>query len=336
METILVTGGAGFIGSHTCKTLAADGFTPVAFDNPSRGNADLVRWGPLVRGDILEPADLNAAFKLYQPKCVIHFAALAYVGESVSDPLSYYQCNVAGLTNVLGAMVYNGADTIVFSSSCATYGVPDIIPISETTPQRPINPYGRSKHICEQIISDVARAHGVAAAILRYFNACGADPAGELAERHDPETHLIPLAIDAATGKGPPLRVFGTDYPTADGTCERDFVHVSDLATAHVAALRHLINGHASMILNLGTGRGHSVLSVIEAVERVTGRSVPVEWADRRPGDPPTLVADPTLAQRLIGFEPRYSDLETIIETAWRSRDQANGGHNTSIPTVPL
>jgi UDP-arabinose 4-epimerase len=281
---ILVTGGAGFIGSHTCKALAADGLTPIAFDNLSRGHADLVRWGPLVRGDILEPAALDAAFKLYQPKCVIHFAALAYVGESVSEPLSYYNCNVTGLINVLDAMVRNGADTIVFSSSCATYGIPDVIPTPETAPQRPINPYGRSKLMCEQILNHVARSHGLRVAILRYFNACGADPNGELAERHDPETHLIPLAIDAATREGPPLRIFGADYPTADGTCVRDFVHVSDLAVGHASALRHLTQGNSSLTINLGTGNGHSVLLVIDAVERVTGRRVPVEWADRGQG----------------------------------------------------
>jgi UDP-arabinose 4-epimerase len=320
MEPILVTGGAGFIGSHTCKALATQGFTPVSFDNLSRGHADLVRWGPLAVGDILAEDELDLAFEQYRPIAVIHFAALAYVGESVSRPLDYYRTNIAGLVNVLDAMVRHGLDTIVFSSSCATYGIPDAMPIPETAPQRPINPYGRSKLICEQIVSDAAEAHGLRYAILRYFNACGADPDGELSERHDPETHLIPLAIDAATGKGPPLQIFGSDYSTADGTCERDFIHVSDLAAAHVAALAHIRETSTSLTINLGTGRGHSVLKVIESVERVTGHQVPVVYGPRRPGDPPTLVADPSRARELLQFLPKYSDLDTIVATAWRSR----------------
>ena len=236
METVLVTGGAGFIGSHTCKKLAAHSFLPVAFDDLSRGHADFVRWGPLVRGDILDLAALNAAFERHRPVAVIHFAALAYVGESMSRPLDYYRVNVAGLVNVLKAMLHYGTCTIVFSSSCATYGIPDRLPITESAPQRPINPYGRSKLAGEQILADALGAEGLRVAMLRYFNAAGADPEGELVERHNPETHLIPLAIDAATGRGNALRIFGTDYPTADGTCERDFIHVSDLAAAHFEA----------------------------------------------------------------------------------------------------
>ena len=215
---ILVTGGAGFIGSHTCKALAAEGFVPVAFDDLSRGHAAFVRWGPLVQGDILDPAALAAAFARYRPAAIIHFAALAYVGESVEQPLAYYRINVAGLINVLDAMLRFGTPTIVFSSSCATYGIPATLPVVEDAPQIPISPYGRSKLACEHILADVAAATGLAAACLRYFNAAGADPDGELVERHRPETHLIPLAIDAATGQGPPLSLLGTDYPTADGT----------------------------------------------------------------------------------------------------------------------
>jgi UDP-arabinose 4-epimerase len=214
----------------------------------------------------------------------------------------------------------HGVRTIVLSSSCATYGVPDIIPISESTPQRPINPYGRSKLMCEQILIDVASAHDLRFAILRYFNACGADPGGQLTERHVPETHLIPRAIDAATGRGPPLQIFGSDYPTADGTCERDYIHVTDLAFAHVKALRHLNEPSASVTINLGTGRASSIRQVIATVERMTGRKVPVVWTSRRPGDPPVLVSKPALAQEILRFIPQYSDLEAIVDTAWRSR----------------
>ena len=326
MASVLVTGGAGFIGSHTSKALAADGWTPAVFDNLSRGYADLVRWGPLFYGDTLNPADLDEAFARYRPKSVVHFAALAYVGELVANPLAYYKCNVTGLVNVLEAMVRHGVEEIVFSSSCATYGIPDRIPIAETDPQRPINPYGRSKLACEQILIDAASAHKFRFAILRYFNACGADPGGELAERHDPETHLVPLAIDAATRRGPPLQIFGSDYPTADGSCERDFIHVSDLASAHVAALRRLRDHNASLTVNLGTGRALSILAVVAAIKRVTGLDVPVRETARRSGDPAILVSDPTLARNLLGFRPQHSDLETIIETAWRSRNAGGRG----------
>jgi len=320
MQPILVTGGAGFIGAHTCKALAANGLHPIAFDNLSRGHRDMVRWGPFVHGDILQPAELDRAFERYQPKSVIHFAALAYVGESIAQPLAYYQNNVSGLINVLDAMVRHGADTMVFSSSCATYGIPDALPITENARQQPISPYGHSKLVCEQILMRVAAAHHLRIAPLRYFNACGADPERELSERHDPETHLIPLAVDAAIGRGPPLQIFGADYPTADGTCERDFIHVSDLARAHVAALRQLNNGSETLTLNLGTGRAYSILEIVSTVERVTGRTVPVIRAPRRPGDPAALVADGSRAERLLEFTPKHSDLKTIIETTWRSR----------------
>ena len=322
MQTILITGGAGFIGAHTCKALTAHGLHPIAFDNLSRGHRDMVQWGPLVEGDILQPADLDLAFKRYQPKSVIHFAALAYVGESVAQPLAYYQNNVSGLINVLDAMVRHGADTIVFSSSCTVYGIPEMLPIPETARLQPISPYGWSKLMCEQILIHAAAANRLRIALLRYFNACGADPDGQLSERHDPETHLIPLAIDAASGRGPPLQIFGADYPTRDGTCERDFIHVSDLAAAHIAAFRHINNGADTLTLNLGTGRAYSILEIVSAIERVTGRRVPIIHAGRRSGDPGTLVADISRAERLLDFRPKYSNLETIIETTWRSRTQ--------------
>ena len=320
MQTILVTGGAGFIAAHTCKALAAHGFLPVAFDNLSRGHRDMVKWGPLFWGDILRPTDLERAFRRYRPEAVMHFAAFAYVGESVAQPLTYYRNNVTGLINVIDAMVRHGVVTIVFSSSCTTYGIPETLPITEDARQQPISPYGHSKLMGEQILMNVAAAHHLRIALLRYFNACGADPDGGLSERHHPETHLIPLAIDAASGRGPPLQIFGTDYPTADGTCERDFIHVTDLARGHVEALRYITDADGALTLNLGTGRVYSILEIISTIERVTGRPVPVIPASRRPGDPATLVADASRARRLLNFKPLCSDLETIIETTWRSR----------------
>jgi UDP-arabinose 4-epimerase len=320
MTPILVTGGAGFIGSHTCKELAAAGREPVTLDNLSRGHADLVQWGPLVVGDILDAAVLDDTLSRYRPAAVIHFAALAYVGESFAEALLYYKVNVSGMIGLLDAMARHGVKKIIFSSSCATYGIPDAVPIPENAPQRPISPYGRSKLACEQILKDVAASKDLRFGILRYFNACGADSSGKLAERHNPETHLIPLTIDAATGRGPPLQIFGADYPTRDGTCERDYIHVSDLASAHVAALRHLEQDEASFEVNVGSGRANSVLQVVSAVERIAGKPVPVTWGPRRPGDPPALFSDPALAQRLLRLNPKYSELETIIETAWRSR----------------
>lgn len=319
MATVLVIGGAGYIGSHTCRALAASGHTPVVYDNLSRGHAHFVRWGPLVIGDVLDRAALARTFAHYRPSAVIHFAALAYVGESVSHPLSYYKTNVAGMVNVLEAMAEAAIDQIVFSSSCAIYGIPDSVPIGEAAAPRPISPYGRSKLMCEQIIRDTAVARDLRFVILRYFNASGADPSGDLPERHEPETHLIPLALDAAMGKAPPLRVFGTNYATRDGTCERDFIHVSDLAAAHVEAISR-IDDDMPRAFNLGAGQAHSVLDVVGCVERIVGKHVPLVHAARRPGDPPSLFADAVSAKRHLGFRPKYSQLETIVETAWRSR----------------
>lgn len=323
MSQILVTGGAGYIGSHTCRRLASAGMTPVTFDNLSRGHADFVRWGPLVVGDILDPESLDKAIKDYRPAAVIHFAAFAYVGESVSDPLSYYRNNATGLINVLDAMRRHDVNVIVFSSSCTTYGLPEQLPISENAPQRPISPYGRSKYFCEQIIKDAAAAYTIRFGIFRYFNAAGADDSGDLPERHNPETHLIPLAVDAALGYGPPLQILGTDYPTTDGTCERDFIHVSDLATAHVSAVQHLVGTEGSFELNLGTGHTYSVLDVVSAIERITGKPVPTVMSPRRPGDPPALLSDPSQARLRLGFVPEHSDLDTIIGTTVRSRTNA-------------
>ncbi|MEO5759598.1 MAG: UDP-glucose 4-epimerase GalE [Mesorhizobium sp.] len=313
---ILVTGGAGFIGSHTCKLLSSAGYLPVVFDNLCRGNEKSVAWGPLVIGDIRDQNALRDAIKSHRPKAIIHFAALAYVGESVSEPADYYSNNVAGTISVLDAARANAVDKIIFSSSCATYGVPDSLPVRETSSQNPISPYGRTKLMGEQIIKDYASAYGTRYAILRYFNACGADPDGELGEWHSPETHLVPRVLMAASGMIDEIEVFGTDYDTSDGTCVRDYIHVSDLARAHLKALMHLEAGGENLSVNLGTGRGISIKEILEAVSRMTSRPVPAVYRTRRPGDPAKLYADPLNAREHLGFVPEFSDIDTIVRTA--------------------
>ncbi len=315
--TVLVTGGAGFIGSHACKALAAAGFVPVSYDNLSTGHAEAVKWGPLERGDVQDVQRLTQVLTGYQAAAVMHFAASAYVGESVSDPQKYYRNNVGGMTALLDAMAATGLKTLVFSSSCATYGEPAAAQIDEDTPQRPINPYGRTKLICEDMIRDYHRAHGISYAILRYFNAAGADAAGELIEHHVPETHLIPSVLMAALGLRAEIQVFGDEFPTPDGTCIRDFIHVSDLADGHVLALKHLLNGGAPLTLNLGTGQGSSVMEVIKACERCVGHPIPQRVVSGRAGDPPLLVADASRAQAVLGFVPSRSDLPTIVSDAY-------------------
>ncbi|HQY43633.1 MAG TPA: UDP-glucose 4-epimerase GalE [Paracoccaceae bacterium] len=312
---VLVTGGAGFIGSHACKALGEAGALPVAFDNLSTGHSDVVRWGPLVRADVRDRSALVSAMGQFNINAILHFAASAYVGESVTNPALYYDNNVGGMSALLQAAQERQVTRIVFSSSCATYGRPELLPIYETTPQVPINPYGRTKLICEQMLEDFGAAYGLRHVALRYFNAAGADPSGQLGERHDPETHLLPLALRAAAN-GQPLNVFGNDYDTPDGTCIRDYVHVNDLARAHVLALLYLASGQKSVAVNLGSGRGHSVLEVCEAITRVTGRTVPLTFGPRRAGDPPVLIADPSLARRLLGFATNLSDLDTIVTHA--------------------
>lgn len=314
---VLVTGGAGYIGSHTCKALHAAGFQPVVYDNFEKGHDWAIRWGPSVAGDLADPDLLVQTLRGHGIRAVIHFAAHAYVGESMTDPGKYFRNNVANSIALLEAMREAEADTLVFSSSCATYGIPDSVPIDEETPQLPVNPYGDSKRFVERMLAWQEQAHGLKWAALRYFNAAGADADGEIGEEHDPETHLIPLVIQAALGQRGAIRVFGTDYPTPDGTCLRDYIHVDDLARAHVAALNHLLQGGESAAFNLGTGQGHSVREVIGAVERVSGRTVPVELAPRRPGDPPTLVADARKARRVLGWKPQFDTLEAIVRTAW-------------------
>ncbi len=323
-KAVIVTGGAGYVGSHTCKALADAGYVPVVFDNLYRGNDWSVKWGPFERGDILDIERISEVIKKYNPVAVMHFAALAYVGESVQSPQKYYKNNVCGTLSLLTAMRDCGVNKLVFSSTAAVYGMPEEIPIPETHPKRPVNPYGITKLTVEHMIKDFSRAYGLRAVILRYFNAAGADPEGEIGEYHDPETHLIPNILFVASGKRPMLKVFGGDYDTPDGTCVRDFVHVSDLAVAHVKALDRLESEEGVKAFNLGTGRGYSVKEVIEAVNRVTGKSVPFEITDRREGDPPKLVADPSLIKSEMGWEAVYPQIESIIEHAWKWHVERN------------
>ncbi|NNU47323.1 UDP-glucose 4-epimerase GalE [Rhizobium sp. WYCCWR 11279] len=313
---ILVTGGAGFIGSHICKALSRAGMIPVTYDNLSTGHADSVRWGPLIRAELADAATLRRTLEEFSPDCVIHCGANAYVGESVDMPRKYYRNNVVGSLTLLEACLDQDIDRIVFSSSCATYGVPTSLPIREESPQHPVNPYGRTKLIFEMALEDFAAAYGIRFAALRYFNAAGADPDGELAERHHPETHLIPRALLAAAGRLERLDIFGTDYATEDGTCVRDYIHVSDLAQAHLAAVNHLLADGGSLSVNLGSGRGTSVREILEAIHRASGREVPVRYRSRRAGDPPILFANTARAKAELGFAPVFSDIDTIIRTA--------------------
>jgi UDP-arabinose 4-epimerase len=322
---VLVTGGAGYIGSHACKALAAAGWTPVAYDNLSRGHAHAVKWGPLVEGDILDAAALDRAFARFRPQAVLHFAAFAYVGESVERPTEYYRNNFAGALQLVEAMRRHGCDRLVFSSTCAVYGLAEVGVLDEDQPRAPINPYGRSKNMVEQLLVDCAQAHGLRSVSLRYFNCAGADPDGEIGEEHDPEPHLIPRALLAAAGALDRLEIYGTDYPTPDGTAVRDYIHVSDLANAHVAALDHLRQGGETVALNLGIGRGFSVREVVAAAERISGRRVPTLARPRRPGDPPVLVAEAGRARARLGWQPRFSDLDEIIATAWNWQQRRAG-----------
>lgn len=318
-RTVLVTGGAGYIGSHACKALAQVGYRPVAYDSLVHGHADAVKWGQLEQGDIRDRARLEAVIRTHDVAAVMHFAAFAYVGESVSDPARYYDNNVGGSLSLLEAMRATGVTRLVFSSTCATYGTPVQLPIDETTPQAPINPYGRTKLVVEGMISDFTRAYGLQASCLRYFNAAGADPDGEIGERHDPETHAIPLALRAAYGTGPAFSIFGTDYDTPDGTAVRDYIHVQDLAEAHVKALEWLAaQGGVGVAeaFNLGTGEGVSVRALVASVARVTGRHFATVDAPRRAGDPPVLVASAAKAETMLGWRAHFRDIDAIIATA--------------------
>lgn len=323
MTAILVTGGAGYIGSHACKALAAAGYTPVTYDSLVYGHREAVKWGPFEQGDILDGARLDEVLRHHRPAAVMHFAAFAYVGESVTDPGKYYRNNVVGTLNLLDAMRANEIGKIVFSSTCATYGIPEIVPISEEAPQNPINPYGTTKLIVERALADYREAYGLKSVALRYFNAAGADADGETGEDHNPETHLIPLVLDAAANRRSHITVFGEDYATPDGTCIRDYIHVSDIAEAHVSALARLDKGSLRSAYNLGTGVGVSVAEVIATACKVTGRAIPILHGARRPGDPDRLLADARLADRDLGWKAHRSSLEHIIETAWRWHQRA-------------
>ena len=329
---VLVTGGAGYIGSHTCKALKEAGFTPVTYDSLVYGHEWAVKWGPLEKGDILDQERLLEVLRRFRPAAVIHFAAFAYVGESVTDPAKYYRNNVVGTLSLLGAMRETDVSNIVFSSTCATYGIPETVPITEDEPQKPINPYGTSKLMVEQILTDYRAAYGLNSVALRYFNAAGADPEGEIGEAHDPETHLIPLVLDAARGKRPHITIFGEDYDTEDGSCVRDYIHVQDLARAHVLAMEHLASGRLKPAYNLGTGRGYSVKEVIAAARRATNLAIPIEHGIRRPGDPARLVADASSARADLGWIPTLTDIEEIIATAWRWTKEAPISGKTPQP----
>jgi len=317
MKKILVTGGAGYIGSQTCKLLCKNGYLPISYDNLIYGHREAVKWGPLVVGDINDVEVLRRTFMEYKPEAVIHFAAYAYVGESVENPGKYYQNNVSGTINLLEMMRNNGCPKIIFSSTCATYGVPESLPLDETSRQNPINPYGKGKLMIEKILEDYEEAYDTRYISLRYFNAAGADPNGELGENHDPETHLIPLTIEAALGKRAVIEVFGTDYDTPDGTAVRDYIHVADLAKAHLLALEYLEKNNISQVFNLGTSIGTSVQEIIHAVEKITGDKVPLIYGERRAGDPPILVASAEKARKILLWEPERSDIYSIVRDAW-------------------
>jgi UDP-arabinose 4-epimerase len=317
MKTILVNGGAGFVGSHACKALSRAGYLPVTFDSLERGHERAVKWGPLEQGDLRNEKELQRAFKAHRPWAVMHFAAYAYVGESTAEPAKYYDNNIGGTAKLLQACAAFECKNVVFSSSCATYGVPERLPLTEDAAQNPVNPYGYTKLVVERMLKDAEAAHGIRHVALRYFNAAGADPDGDLGELHQPETHLIPLVLFAAMGREPSIKIFGKDYPTPDGTCIRDYVHVSDLADAHVAAIEWLAAGKASNSFNLGNGRGFSVAEVINTAAQVTAQSVPVEICPRRPGDPPILVSDSSKARELLGWVPRFPGLDDQIAHAW-------------------
>ncbi len=318
-ETILVTGGAGYIGSHACKALAAAGHTPVAYDSLVTGWRDAVRFGPLEVGDLRDRDRLDAVIAAHKPGAVMHFAALSNVGEASRDPGLYWDNNVIGTLRLAQAVAAAGVPHLVFSSTCATYGDQDGVMLDETCPQRPENAYGASKRAAEDLIANIAAAPGVDLrhVVFRYFNVAGADPDAAIGEFHRPETHLIPLALDAVRGRRDRLTIHGQDYPTPDGTCVRDYVHVTDLIAAHVAGLDHLLGGGASAVFNLGTGRGFSVREVVEAVARVTGEPVPAEDGPRRPGDCAALVSGSTRAADVLGWNPAHSTLEEMISTAW-------------------
>jgi len=322
---ILVTGGAGYIGAHCCKELASRGHHPVVFDSLVTGHRRHARWGSFFKGDTNSAEQLDACLSRYKVDAVMHFAAFIEVGESVADPQKYYANNVAGTLQLLHALVRHGIRHFVFSSSAAVYGNPQQVPIEEKHPTRPVNPYGWTKLMVETMLADFGSAYGLRWAALRYFNAAGADAAAEIGEWHDPESHLIPRVLDAALNGRHPVHVYGTDYPTPDGTCIRDYIHVTDLARAHVLALEHLLNGSPGGAFNLGQGQGASVMEVIRKAAEITGRPIAVETTARRPGDPPVLIASNEKARRELGWVPEHSSLDNIIATAWKWQCKMKG-----------
>lgn len=328
---ILVTGGAGYIGSHAARLFAARGHEVWVYDNLGRGHAQAAPSGRLIVGELADGAAVESVLRQQGVDAVVHFAAFTYVGESVQDPEIYYRNNLVNTLTLLGAMRRAGVGRIVFSSTAATYGVPERVPITEDEPQQPINPYGRAKLAVEGVLADFALAYGLGYAALRYFNAAGASPAGDIGEDHDPETHLIPIVLQTALGQRPSVQVFGTDYPTPDGTCVRDYVHVDDLAEAHLLALERIEPGQGRCC-NLGTGRGYSVREVIQVCAEVTGQPIPVQEGPRRPGDPPELVASPDKAMRELGWQPRFRELRPIVATAWRWHQAHPRGYAKTPP----
>jgi UDP-glucose-4-epimerase GalE len=325
VQRVLIAGGAGYIGSHTAKALRQAGREPIVFDDLSSGHDHAVRWGPLVRGDIRNPDALRAALRAHRPEVVVNFAGRIEVGEGERNPADFYDVNVAGTLNLVRVMLEEGVRSLVFSSTCAVYGDPERLPLTEDMPHRPVSVYGRTKAMAERILEDISRAHGLRYAALRYFNAAGADPSGEIGEEHDPETHLIPNAIKAAVGRGGPMKLYGSDYPTEDGTCVRDFVHVNDLAQAHILAADRLAEGAGNLQLNLGTGQGRTVMQVLQAVERAVGRPVPHVLSPRRAGDAVALYSDASRVKQVLGWTPHMSDLDTIVSTAWNFHRKAWG-----------
>lgn len=327
-KTILVTGGAGYIGSHAVWALQQAGYKVLILDNLVYGHQDLVDSvlkTDLKVGSTLDKALLKSIFADHEISAVMHFSAYAYVGESVTNPSKYYENNLVGTLTLLDAMVEAGVKSFVFSSTCATYGVPEILPIPENHPQNPINPYGATKLMVERVLADYDKAYDLRSVCFRYFNAAGAHPDGILGEDHNPETHLIPLVLQTALGKRQAIYVFGTDYPTQDGTCVRDYIHVCDLADAHILGLEYLLNDGESTKFNLGNGNGFSVREVIDAAKRVTGKEIPVIEAERRPGDPPALVGGSQRAREILGWDPKYSDIDTILAHAWQWHQQRHG-----------
>ena len=322
-ETVLVVGGAGYIGSHTCLDLANKGFKPVVYDNFSNGHREFVKWGPAEEGDIKDRARLDEVLAKHKPAAILHFAALIEVGESVKNPVAFYENNVIGTLTLLSAAQAAGINAFVFSSTCATYGLPQSVPLDESHRQVPINPYGRTKYIVEQALADYDQYTDFRSVCLRYFNAAGADFEGRIGEWHTPETHAIPLAIDAALGRRQGFKVFGSDYDTRDGTCVRDYIHVLDLADAHVRAVEYLLRGGESVALNLGTGTGTTVKELLSTIETVSDRPFPVEYVGRREGDSTTLVANNDKAREILGWAPQY-DLSQIIESAWNWHAKSN------------